>query len=74
MRTCARADVTGIYPTMRLPTRLIYYDYHIFIKRARASFVLNVKEPGLYNVSMWWPRAMPAMLNWSTNVTVTVAG
>jgi hypothetical protein len=38
-----------------------------------ATFNLSVTEAGMYNVSMWWPAAVPARSTWSTSMSVSIA-
>ena len=38
-----------------------------------ASFALNVPAAGIYNVSMWWPAAVPARAAWSTAMRITIS-
>lgn len=66
------------YPTAEENVGPYYHQWEGEMKLgapgASASFSLEIPERGVYNVSLWWPRAMPAMLQWSSNVTVTVGG
>jgi hypothetical protein len=39
---------------------------------ASATFALAVPESGAYNVSMWWPQAVPARAEWAKAMRVTI--
>ena len=55
--------------------------YHHWARGARvapggssSSFDLGVTAAGLYNVSLWWPAAVPARAGWARAMAATVGG
>ena len=46
---------------------------HHALAGSSASFDLRVPVAGLYNVSMWWPAAVPARASWASAMRVSIS-
>ena len=46
---------------------------HVAPAGATATFALSVPETGIYNLSLWWPQAVPARAGWATAMRVTIS-
>jgi len=45
---------------------------HNAVGGSSASFDLNPQTPGLYNLSLWWPAAVPTRTSWATAMSLTI--
>ena len=45
---------------------------HLGGANAAAAFQLAIPTAGVYNISIWWPRATPAMAQWNSAMVATV--
>eukprot|EP00040_Diaphanoeca_grandis_P035995 m.227736 g.227736 ORF g.227736 m.227736 type:complete len:887 (-) comp33530_c0_seq1:113-2773(-) len=63
-------------PTAEQNVPPYYHQYmgslHMGKPGSTADFDIGVREQGTYNVSVWWPRATPAMGGWNTKMGVAV--
>jgi hypothetical protein len=54
------------------PTARVSGAHHA-LANSSASFDLRVRTAGAYNVSLWWPAAVPARASWASAMRVTIS-